>query len=51
MLALLVRRGARPEDTDETGAGALDYALAANRPANVAFLRALGLVPRRTPRG
>jgi hypothetical protein len=41
ILSLLIERGARIEDVDESGANALNYA----RPANAAFLRSLGLRP------
>jgi hypothetical protein len=47
MLALLLQRGARLEDVDESGSNAIDYA--ARRPANAAFLRSLGMTPIKTP--
>jgi hypothetical protein len=47
MLALLVRRGARLADLDESGADAADYAVAARRPASVAYLESRGLRPHR----
>jgi hypothetical protein len=51
MLKLLLARGARLEGVDGMGFNALDYARMGNRPANAAFLAALGLRPHQDPAG
>ncbi len=50
MLKLLLERGARLKDVDGMSLDALDYARMGRRPANVAFLAALGLHPREETR-